>query len=538
MSSQQPYQPLGTSPSSSSPSPVSSSQFRRWRPFLLLLSLAGIISLLLPYHPYSSLSEAAKGLVHSSTLRGEEPTIAVVDTRDLVNLMAKAGRDCGWYHGQPHREKTTAPYGWPVATPPESPYFLSDADQYSLDHIVATRIFSYPHLVPLLSTPPPDFIFVPILSQLWSNPWGCQDPNLLLGISQTTQLLRKLVAQVGPSSYPKIVVAVSPIRSQLERNVFTPEIMEEFKDSLVVVSIENALKSTPEGMNYTIDLPYPTGFHLALDANNSRSTLDTSLLTRERPYLLNYAASTTHPWGAPALERFNGFALRAALHKEFSSYNARSDLLSTSPRILYDEITNAMDGSQNLTMFHEHMSNSIFCPMPAGDSPSRRAFFESILLGCIPVIFRQHAYGRLLPSSPTINDVSKYTVFVPENDLIFERKPSLIEKLESIPDKKIKELQKHLHEISPKLQWSIPTSEEEEWFESEPWVPENERVQIPQNAKVFNLTRVKEEAVKEKVDTREDAFSMVLKELKCIRDGNWKLGKVEDLRPDPLDESA
>lgn len=89
MSSQQPYQPLGTSPSSSSPSPVSSSQFRRWRPFLLLLSLAGIISLLLPYHPYSSLSEAAKGLVHSSTLRGEEPTIAVVDTRDLVNLMAK-----------------------------------------------------------------------------------------------------------------------------------------------------------------------------------------------------------------------------------------------------------------------------------------------------------------------------------------------------------------------------------------------------------------------------------------------------------------
>lgn len=167
----------------------------------------------------------------------------------------QAGRDCGWYHGQPHREKTTAPYGWPVATPPESPYFLSDADQYSLDHIVATRIFSYPHLVPLLSTPPPDFIFVPILSQLWSNPWGCQDPNLLLGISQTTQLLRKLVAQVGPSSYPKIVVAVSPIRSQLERNVFTPEIMEEFKDSLVVVSIENALKSTPEGMNYTIDLP-------------------------------------------------------------------------------------------------------------------------------------------------------------------------------------------------------------------------------------------------------------------------------------------
>jgi hypothetical protein len=33
--------------------------------------------------------------------------------------------------------------------------------------------------------------------------------------------------------------------------------------------------------------------------------------------------------------------------------------------------------------------------MPAGDSPSRRAFYEAIQLGCIPVIFREKSYGRV-----------------------------------------------------------------------------------------------------------------------------------------------
>ncbi|GAA5976863.1 hypothetical protein JCM5350_007271 [Sporobolomyces pararoseus] len=529
------YQPLASTNSSpSSPAPSSSTQLRRWRPYIILVTAATIIALLIPSTPYATLSKAARQFSNSkSWTRGDQPTIAVVDTRELVNLMAKAGRDCGWYHGQPHREKTTSPYGWTLETPPESPYFLTDADQYSLDHILATRIFSYSHLVPILSNPPPDFIFVPVLSQLWSNPWGCPDPNLHLGMAQTTRLIRQLVKQVGPTPYPRIVLAISPIRSQLERDVFTPELMKEFKDSVVVVSIENALKSTPEGMNYTIDLPYPTGFHLSQNRNNSRATLDDSLLNRDRPYLLNYAASTSHPWGAPALERFNGFALRAALAKEFSAYNSRSD--PSGPRILYDEITNSMDGAQNLTMFHEHMAESKFCPMPAGDSPSRRAFFEAILLGCIPVICREHAYGRLLPSSPEINDVSKYTVFVPENDLIFERKPTLIERLEAIPLSKVRQLQQHLYEIAHKLQWAIP--EEEEWFEPEPWVVEAESLSpLPEGAKVFNVTKTREKEAMGDTPT-EDAFSMFLKELREIRNGNWKLGKVEDLRPDPLDET-
>ncbi|GAA5841185.1 hypothetical protein JCM3766R1_001697 [Sporobolomyces carnicolor] len=522
MSGQGAYQPVGSP--ASPPSSRYATYLRRSRPYVILLVAFGLVLFL--FVP----GDAYTALLTTSLSLEDEPTVAIVDTAQLVRLMAKAGRDCGWYHGQPHRERTKAPYGWPVETPTDSPYVLTEADQYSLDHILATRFKSYPNQVPLLSsTTRPDFVFVPVLSQLWSNPWGCPDPNLHQGIADTTRLLRRLVQEVGPTSYPRIVLALSPIRSQLERDVFTPELMKEFRDSVVVVSIENALKTNPEGMKYTIDLPYPTGFHLSQNRSNPRAVLDDSLLERERPYLVNYAASTTHPWGAPALERFNGFALRAALHKEFSTFNSRRPASSTSSRILYDEITNAMDGAQNLTLFHEHMTESTFCPMPAGDSPTRRAFFEAVLLGCIPVVFRQHAYGRLLPSSPEINDVSKYTVFVPENDLIFERRPTLIERLESIPVERVKEMQRHLHQIAPKLQWSIP--DEEEWFPLDPWDDTAETI-MPEGAKMFNLTETRE---KGDWPTR-DAFSMVLKELRFIRDGKWKLGKVEDLRPDPLEE--
>jgi hypothetical protein len=51
---------------------------------------ASIIALLIPSAPYTALSKAAKELGYSSSGNGgDQPTIAVVDTRELVNLMAK-----------------------------------------------------------------------------------------------------------------------------------------------------------------------------------------------------------------------------------------------------------------------------------------------------------------------------------------------------------------------------------------------------------------------------------------------------------------
>lgn len=135
------------------------------------------------------------------------------------------------------------------------PYLVTNTDQYALDDILTTRFIDYSHSVALLSTPAPDFIFLPVLSQIYSNPWGCQDPDLIEGIKQTTNYIRQIVASVGPTEYPRIILPVATIRSNLERDLFLPELMEELKDSVVVVSIEGAPKSYKEGMKYMIDVP-------------------------------------------------------------------------------------------------------------------------------------------------------------------------------------------------------------------------------------------------------------------------------------------
>lgn len=90
----QAYQPLAStsSPQNNATSPPSqfSTYLRRWRPYIILVAAASIIALLLPSQPYTALTRAARELGYTGGGNlGDQPTIAVVDTRELVNLMAK-----------------------------------------------------------------------------------------------------------------------------------------------------------------------------------------------------------------------------------------------------------------------------------------------------------------------------------------------------------------------------------------------------------------------------------------------------------------
>jgi hypothetical protein len=152
-------------------------------------------------------------------------------------------------------------------------------------------MIDYPNTVPYVNyNQPVDFIFIPIHSQIYSNPWNCNSPKLLEGIAQTTTFIREMVRLVGVTPYPRIILPIATIRSNLEKEVFTAEFMEEMKNSVIILGIENALKSTVEGMTYTIDVPYPTRYHTMQKwtAKESSSTDETEdyFLNQDRPYLL------------------------------------------------------------------------------------------------------------------------------------------------------------------------------------------------------------------------------------------------------------
>ncbi|GAA6061177.1 hypothetical protein JCM10212_002390 [Sporobolomyces blumeae] len=507
---------------------------KRWHLVLggaLVLVLAASA---LSSHSHDSLTAAARDFVSSSTksfnfsLHPEaaldRPTVAIAPMERINAIMRKAsgGGECGWGVG-PRRESTRSAYREMIASPEtDFPYYVTNTDQFALDDVLTTRFLAYTKLVPLLSSPAPDFIFLPVLSQIWTNPWGCGSPVLAEGIKETTQFLADVVHFAGNSTYPRVILPISPIRSQLERGVLTPEFMEEIKDSVVLVSIENAPKNFAEGMKYTIDVPYPTAFHLSPSHDGNKTSIGTYFSDVDRPYLLHYAGAATHPWGLPPTDPFNGFALRAVLSQELKAFEKDSG--DSTSKIIFDEITNSMDGAQQLDLFHQHMQESTFCLMPAGDSPTRRATYEALLLGCIPVIFREHSYGRLFPSSPEINDMSKYTVFVEENDLINSVGPSLIERLEAIPASQVRKMQEHIRRIAPSLQWSF--TDREEWFD--PTLTSPSADPLPSTLPMFNRTKAIEH--ERTTPPLRDAFETLLTELTTIKRGEWIAGVARDNR--------
>lgn len=299
------------------PDPYSPSKplLRRWHYFLLVI-LATTFGVAVIPSRHLSVTDAAWDLVaeHSAASHGIShlPTIAIADMGPINALMTKAAGvgdgACGWGLS-PNRYSNKAPYGGNHPVPSVSsermsslarsltplisqdyPYYVANTNQYALDDILTSRMIDYARNVPLLSTPSPNFIFLPVLSQIWSNPWGCQVPDLAEGIRQTTEYLRQIVASVGPTDYPRIILPVAGIRSNLEAQILTPEIMEELKDSVIIVSIESAPKTYQEGLKYLIDVPCefarlsdslgaeadilpsldPTSFHLSLSQSGAK----------------------------------------------------------------------------------------------------------------------------------------------------------------------------------------------------------------------------------------------------------------------------
>ncbi|SCV72558.1 BQ2448_4095 [Microbotryum intermedium] len=506
---------------------------RRWHYVLLVVLGTSFLATITPLSRFSVTTAAwdALSLHIDLSLPSTLPTIAIADMAHInAHLARGAGPgegECGWGLS-PLRLSTRQAFGPATdkslaASNRNFPYYEFKTGQYSLDDILATRMIDYTHNVPILASPSPDFIFLPLLSLFYSNPWNCESKSLLEGIRQTTEYIRVIVHSVGKTAYPRIILPIAGVRSDVEDKLFTPELMDEFKDSVVVVSIESAPKRYAEGLKYLIDVPYPTWFHLSTTRVGRKPGIDDYFLLQNRPNLVFYATAVSHPWGAPASDPFNGFALRQVLQRQFSAYIALPAERQTS-RVIYEDMKIDQDGSQDFEGFHSSMASSVFCPMPAGDSPTRRALYEAALLGCIPVIFRERSYGRLLPSSLEINDLSRWTVYVDEHEMIEGVGPGLIQRLEAITAYEIQRLQRHLASIAEGLQWSV--LDEDQWYP--PARASRTDPGIYNQTSFYNHTKSVEQ--QRSAPPVVDAFSLLIKELEGIRDGTWRAGIARDHR--------
>ncbi|XP_030551633.2 probable xyloglucan galactosyltransferase GT20 [Rhodamnia argentea] len=98
----------------------------------------------------------------------------------------------------------------------------------------------------------------------------------------------------------------------------------------------------------------------------------------------------------------------------------------------------------------ELFTESEFCLQPPGDSPTRKSLFDSLVAGCIPVLFdpftAYYQYAWHLPE-----DRSKFSVFVGQEELR-QRKVNVVERLMKVPVQEREDMRSYIvYELVPGL---------------------------------------------------------------------------------------
>eukprot|EP01038_Epipyxis_sp_PR26KG_P015177 gene15177-20443_t len=102
------------------------------------------------------------------------------------------------------------------------------------------------------------------------------------------------------------------------------------------------------------------------------------------------------------------------------------------------------------------IKKSVFCLAPTGDSLTRKSLFDSLVAGCIPVIFSRASltqYSWHLSEE----DVSKISIYIPMK-FITEQDINVMHILSAISPEEILMKQYAIAEIAPRLQYSVVPS--------------------------------------------------------------------------------
>ncbi|XP_060607445.1 uncharacterized protein LOC132759653 [Ruditapes philippinarum] len=102
------------------------------------------------------------------------------------------------------------------------------------------------------------------------------------------------------------------------------------------------------------------------------------------------------------------------------------------------------------------MEKSVFCLQPPGDSPTRKSIYDSILSGCIPVLFTDK-YKTEYPFQHYL-DYESFTYTIDEK-LISRYNKSVIDIVKGISEEKTKYLHDNLLRVSKWFQYSVPNDD-------------------------------------------------------------------------------
>jgi len=172
----------------------------------------------------------------------------------------------------------------------------------------------------------------------------------------------------------------------------------------------------------------------------------------EREVLLFLAASTrrSNSFRAELLDEFQ-FKTSKGFEETIEKLRTKSQKMPSQIMLITHE---CMSGHQKETI--PWMRHSKYCLQPPGDSPTRKSIYDSILSGCIPILFRLKQGKTILPFEKYL-DYTTFSYFL-EESVISRHNKTVIEIVKEIPDSKTQYLHNNLIRIAKWFQYSLPNS--------------------------------------------------------------------------------
>lgn len=197
-------------------------------------------------------------------------------------------------------------------------------------------------------------------------------------------------------------------------------------------------------------VPYPSSFHWHQGITNVPWELTSS--SPERTILALFIGSlrTSQP---------NSNSLRRLL------FNQCKD----EPSCEWHQTPHSCTGVLNATSTMLMLRKAVFCPAPTGDSITRKSLFDSLVAGCIPVLFSRASltqYAWHLSEQ----DVDNVSVYIPLKS-INSGDANFITVLKALSPEEVARKQAAVRKIAPLLQYSIVPDSAGNGTDGRHWAP-------------------------------------------------------------------
>jgi hypothetical protein len=279
-----------------------------------------------------------------------------------------------------------------------------------------------------------------------------------------------------------------------------PRNPEEEAASKNILRNLNSVRQHPEN---AFQIPYSTGIHYfhtpfpfsRLLVSSASTSAGEARLTRhvehERPLFASYLTSVRHGQ-VPDTEYL--MIKRKTLVLCMKASECRVHLLNPNIRreslkhiVRHIKDDSSVPSALGLAGLHELVEFakdrvevvhylSQFCLTPPGDTVSRKGLFDAILMGCIPVIFYPMSayYPWHLPAGDGPEGLESFAVYIPGKEVLANR-TIVMDRLHSIPQEKIRAMQRQLAVLAPRIQYAVTYGEEhgkDRWGGEDGWGPD------------------------------------------------------------------